>query len=221
MIASKLADDCNFECTIDDDVIGFCKLITSDDITMDLVVCDFRLIQLSIIDIYELLGRRSTVLPLIFYNDPYPDSSTRSMYWLSQNEKIYDRGNLEYLYPLFEKINAIIEDPGIHPYISLLQPPLPLPGETCEGGGRQLDVRLFRKRNRLQPGLFKLFEVFYENQMHPLSLEELSVHLWGTATRTKTVYSYISRLRQCIAGDSFVKIDILRCAPGYYEMTVY
>ncbi len=222
LMAKKLGRD-EFECTVADDVMGFYNSVMDGNLDTDIVVCDFRIFQLSIFNVYEFLSKSTTIIPLIFYNDPFPDGNGRIMYWIAQNEQLYNAPCLESFIPLFEKINAVIEDPSVHPYISLLQPPLPLPGDEDEAGtaGRKIDVRLFRKRNRLQPGLYKLFQIFYENQMKELSLAELSLHMWGTRSKQNTVYSYISRLKKCIQSDCLVKIDILRTSTGYYEMTVY
>lgn len=222
MFAARLASN-DIESTICDDVMGFYNDFSRDKINSDLIVCDFRLFQMSMYNFYEFLSSRPTVLPLIFYNDPHPDKDSRVMYWIAQNERLYKRHDLEGLSGIFEKLNEIIEDPAIKPYISLLQPPLPVPGTEYDSAtaGRKVDLRLFRKRNNLAPGLFKLFKIFYENQMQELSLKELSKQMWGSANKQMTVYSYISRLRKCIEADPLVKIDIMRTAPGCYEMTVY
>ena len=222
MMARRLADE-GYECFVDDDAMGFYDNMLTNEIDYDMLVCDFRIFQMSVFNVYDFLQHRQTVLPVVFYNDPFPTPEQRVVYWIMQNERLYERPQLEYLIPVLEKLNDIIEDPSIHPYISLLQPPLPLPGRELEDGsaGRQIDVRLFRKRNRLQPGLFKLFKIFYDNQQHELSLKELSRRMWGTPSRSATVYSYISRLRRCIQNDDLVSIDIMRTAPGCYEMTVY
>lgn len=222
MMAAQLAKE-GVESTVCDDTMGFYEDVVQDNVTCDLFVCDFRLFQLSMYNFYEFMGSRPTVIPIVFYNDPHPDKDSRIMYWIAQNEQIYDRSNLDSLDSIFAKINDVIEDPAIKPYISLLQPPLPVAGMEDAGGsaGRQIDLRLFRKRNKLQPGLFKLFKIFYENQQQDLSLKELSRRMWGKANRSSTVYSYISRLRKCIEQDHLVRIDITRTAPGLYEMTVY
>lgn len=220
LMAEKLIQD-GEECVVEADSMGFYENLLSED--FDLLVCDYRIFQLSIFNLYDFLKKRSIVIPLVFYNDPFPERESRVAYWIMQNERLYDCADLEYLIPIFEKLHRVIEDPAVHPYISLLQPPLPLPGEEESSGtaGRQIDLRLFRRRNKLQPGLFKLFQIFYENQQKELSLKELSRLMWGTSSKTSTVYSYISRLRKRIEKDYLVSIELLRTAPGRYEMTVY
>ena len=197
--------------------------LLNGSVDYDLLVCDFKALQMSIFNVYDFLQERSVILPIVFYNDPFPSREDRVAYWLMQNERLYDGESLRSLIPVLEKLNQIIESDDVHPYVSLLQPPLPTPGSEAEaaGGHRALDLRLFRKRNRLQPGLFKLFKIFYENQQQELSLKELSKRMWGTSSKGNTVYSYISRLRKCIKNDYLVRIDIERTAPGCYEMTVY
>ena len=222
MIAARLKGD-GVESSVCDDAMGFYNDIMNNTVASDLVVCDYRLFQLSMYNFCEFVSQRPTVTPFIFYNDPHPDKDSRIMYWIAQLEQVYNCANLDTFDAIFAKINDAIEDPSIKPYISLLQPPLPVPGSEADAGtaGRQIDLRLFRKRNSLQPGLFKLFKIFYENQMQELSLKELSRQMWGKTSKSNTVYSYISRLRKCIEQDHLVKIDITRTAPGLYEMVVY
>ena len=198
--------------------------LRKNEIICDLVVCDYKMLELSIFDVYERIRELDRPVPLIFYNDPYPMKHERVAFWLSQNTYIFQGGEYHYLSDFFCALNDVIEDPAVHPYISLLQPPLPI-SVSCEFEGndlREIDLKQFRLRNHLPPMLYRLFVALYEKRSQEVSVEELAKAVSVRRShKASSMYSYISRLKRYIQQDSLVKIEIFRTDPGFYEMVVY
>lgn len=227
-IASRLPSS-EYVYSISCDILLFYDKILRQHMQFDLIVCDFRLFNHDVFNIYEFLSEKKVPMPVIYYNDPYPEKKDRVLYWMSQNEEEYARYDFDYLRPTFERLCDIIEDPSVHPYISLLQPPLPVSAEDFPDGVeyRAIDLPLLRRRNNLTPALFRLLECMYKRRNEELSVKEIERMMWGSSllrrnrSRRSSVYSYISRLRKSLVNDKLVKIEIVRTAIGFYRMIVY
>jgi hypothetical protein len=225
LIASRLpAGDCT--CTVSDNSLLFYDELIHKKMEVDLLVCDFKMFQHEVFNIFDFLKEKKMSIPLIFYNDPFPENEGRSLYWLAQNQEQFSRYDLDYLRPVLDRIAEIVEDPSIRPYVSLLQPPLPVTVDKMSDGNpdRIIVLPLIRRRNRMTPSLYNLFEFMYKNREDDISIDEIEKFLRrkkpGRGNRN-SVYSYISRLRKCLEKDKLVKIDIIRTDTGCYRMILY
>ncbi len=220
----KRLDSTEIDCTIHLEAIVLYEAIRKKELFCDLLILDYKMMELSVFDLYERIRELDVPVPLIFYNDPYPTKNERVAYWMSQNTYIFRGGDYFYLFDFFCTLNDIIEDPAVHPYISLLQPPLPI-SLSCEFEGndlRQIDLKQFRLRNHLPPMLYRLFVLLYDKRGQEVSVQEMAQALSiRRKHKPSSMYSYISRLKKYIADDPMVKIEIYRTDPGYYEMVVY
>lgn len=205
-----------------DDAEFFVSL-TDSTFKCDLLIVDYRAIPHQSFGIYRYLREKKFIRPLIFYNDPFPDSQERAEHWLHTNENLYQTKQFSHLLPFFNRLNEIIESPGIHPYVSLLQPPVNM--YKADSPDKQIDLVSFRKRNHLSPVIFKIFSYFYSHLHREISVTELAKALWPVRKKQKrsisSIYSYISRLRKIIDDDALVKIDIVRTDTASYEMIIY
>lgn len=225
MIASKLSQS-EYSCIVISDVLMFYDELLHKELVVDLIVCDYRFVEHEMFNIYQFLIERNKVVPLIFYNDPFPKDGERVLHWMIQNQNQYSRNDFEFLRPTFNKIAAIIEDPCVRPYISLIQPPLAISADDISDSqkNRAVDLKLLRRRDKMTPAIYSLFEFFYQHRDIDCSLCEIEKFMWHKNSRKIKhggVYSYISRLRKCLQKDSLVKFDILRTSTGSYRMIVY
>ena len=96
----------------------------------DLLVIDYTLINPYLFDLNDYLNKNNLNIPYLLYNDPIPLIPDRALHWKKlleykqPNAKNYDWDNL---FPIFEKIRDIIEDPNLSPYIKLMQQSKPVP----------------------------------------------------------------------------------------------
>ena len=221
VIASRLEDK-TIQCSIKDNFLEFLLLLKDDKIQCDLLVCDFCQVQHMLCGIADLLRHTAKSVPVIFYNDPYPTKEDRVVYWLSQNESLYTDLEFHHLIPIFKNINAIIENPSVRPYISLLQPPLPVMGISMHENENDDPLLHFRIRNKIPPVLFSVFELFYHNICKELSIKEIARRISGSSFRTSvkraSVYSYVSRLKKYMRNDPLVQFDIIRSSFGRYKL---
>ena len=162
-------------------------------------------------------------MPVVFYNDPYPNAENRVGYWISQNERLYRGCEFHQFTSVFQSINIIIEDPAIRPHISLLRPPIPLCDMADNSfSGEQFDLNWFRLRNKMPPAIFSLFEYFYGNLSKEVTIKAISRRMsapyFKSSVQKASVYSYVSRLKKYIKTDSPVKFNIIRTSYGCYKM---
>ena len=169
------------------------------------------------------------LIPLIFYNDPFPTNHTmRVLHWQMilniyySNNKAIDICSYT---PVFNQIAHALESDRVKPYVSLLQSPKQYPesNTTHEDdiifkklGG---DVRMFK--NFLPDSLFRIFKIFYTHSSFPLRIEQLQNLLAdeGVKLTKQSVYSNICRLRKYLNAMFLSKIHIVRIKDGYKLIT--
>ncbi len=221
LIASRLADD-TLRYTIKDNVLEFYLSLQSEKLTCDLLLLDFCHFQPLLGRMRETMRELKRSIPFVFYNDPYPDGSNRVVYWMQQNEALYEDQEFHQLAPVFTRLNGIIEDTAVRSHISLLCPPLPLGSTGRQGDTDELDLEQFRARGKIPPALFSLFEYFYARISKEISLKELSRQIFGRGAydgmKRNCVYSYVSRLKKYMRADPLVHFDIIRSSQERYKM---
>jgi hypothetical protein len=214
----------DFESKITDNTLQFYTEVMRKKSSYDLIICDYCQFPHDVFNIYEFLNEKNNIMPVIFYNDPFPDKNNRVAYWISQNEEQFHNCHFDNLRSTFELLAGIIEDPAVHPYISLIQPPRPVSSEASPAllNAVKFDLSEFRRRNQLSPALFCLFEYLYKKRDR-----DVSVHVLGkilgkhSAVRKNSkaaVYTYISRLKKILENDHSSRIGIVRTGTGLYQL---
>ena len=223
LIAARLSD-AETKCTVYNDFLQFYLALQEETIQCDLLVLDFRQFQHMLCNVSDVFRRLKRPIPFIFYNDPYPDSSNRVMYWMQQNESLYENMEFHTFVPFFKTLNDIIEDPLVRPHISLLQPPVPVTFVAKNTSSSEIDLVQFRVRSKMPPSLFSLFEFFYQNMCKEVSVKDISRQIFGSGFRSDVkrncVYSYVSRLKKYIKSDCQIHLDIIRSSQERYKMVL-
>ncbi|WP_149553780.1 helix-turn-helix domain-containing protein [Treponema pectinovorum] len=217
--------DCH--CYMQDDWIYLYKSLQSYKCSIDMIICDFQVMGCAYFNLFEVIAEMGKKIPVIYYNDPLPSDEERIEHWISQNELCYSSKFESVYLDILNSLNKIVSDPSIKRHIALMQPAVPVGFKTLKQGThcREIDLNQFRIRNSLSPSLFRLFVFMYKNRSKELSIKRIERAVFGGKfdffDRKSSVYSYISRLRKSIENDSFVKIDIIRCDKGSYQMILY
>lgn len=187
------------------------SIIEKTDNRPDLLILDYMTFNHAMFDIYHFFERRKYHIPIVYYNEPCLIMPTRTEHWLVQIEykqNYYIKMDLETLRPILTDLEELIEAPEFNPYVSLLQPPKPLPKSLVRD---QLTLNYlrenendciyeFKNRIRLSPSLFYLLEILQKNKSEPLTLKEiLSVYKKDNKQMTEASLKVImSRLRSKI-----------------------
>ncbi len=203
--------------------------IDNDFFKADFIVMDFRSFEHTMYEFFDTFSAQERKIPVIFYNDPYPEpGEKRVSYWLRQNKiRFGHRHSFTYLMPVLTLLDQIIERPDVHPYISLLQPPAAIEKLSIRQPYRKEIksnfhlVEEFRRHVGLCPALLKVFDFLYECQPNLVSVAEISSAVFGKSPdHENSVYSYISRLR-CLAKKKCAgKIEIVRGQVGKYALLI-
>ncbi len=223
IIAKRLNEE-KIQTLVFDNLDIFFQLMYSKKKLPDLFVFDYRVFQHDIFNVYRYMENIQRLAPLIFYNDPYPDPKIRVNYWLYQCSLHIKNTDCTALEQPFTIIAKTISSPSLNPYISIIQQPLPFPAaefqqEEFESVPEKKEINIyeFRKREKIQPSVFRLLKYLYERRNTYISIEELEKNILGKDQIAKrgSVYSYISRLRSYMKRESSIRMDIIQSHKRY------
>ena len=183
----------------------FCHLLNKHGTLPDLFVMDYTMFQHDMLNIYRYMREQDVIVPLIFYNDPYPPDGERVNYWLFQQARHFTGLKISpEIRELLYAIQSAVESPEIKPYIPLIQAPLPFgEADICSQNPKipvlpyNINIYEIRKKTKMPPTIFNLF--------------------------TKLVDRYntcISRLRNYLKKIKKYNIEIIRLNGGY-KLIVY
>lgn len=170
---------------------------------VDLLAIDYRMFDHDMFDPYAVLRYEKIIIPLIYYNDPYPEPEQMASFWKVKNktklENEIDDSILAKYTDLFLLIQNIMQSEQVNPFVSTIcRPLLYEPKEECEF--EVIPVEEFAKKYHITKSRYRLLEYLYQNRNVILSTEEICQSLWNEySERTKQIlYSYIHDLRKVI-----------------------
>ncbi|MBP3708999.1 MAG: helix-turn-helix domain-containing protein [Treponema sp.] len=227
-VCRKIADileDNHHTCCIYIDPDEFYNAILNMKTYPDLLLLDYLSFNHDTFNIYRYMQEAGALIPLIFYNDPFPVNRVmRVLHWQMMlniyysNDKTIDM----HLYiPVFNQIAYALESEQVKPYVSLLQPPKQYPESNATFEKDMLlkkigrDARMFE--NFLPESLFRIFKIFYAHSVSPLRIDQLQKLLAkeGVKITKQSVYSTICRLRKHLNALFPSQIHIIRIKGGY------
>ena len=202
----------------------------------DLLVLDYTAFNHDVFNVYRFMQERECQIPLIFYNDPIPPPEERVFHWFTSlkvnytDKASFDPGEYK---PLLQTISDAVDSDLLHPYISLLQLPLPFPdfGDGIEfsennirSNGPERDLLKIKKQLSLSDSLFEILKMFYEHRGITVTMEFIENYFIRKDLEhcRSTLYSYISRLRTLMAsysGSEELNLSIIRVRGGYKLLT--
>ncbi|QTQ16642.1 helix-turn-helix domain-containing protein [Treponema parvum] len=216
-IADKL-ESAGYQTIVLENQKMFFHLLNSNDEKPSLFVMDYSMFQHDVLNIYRYMKEKKRIVPLIFYNDPYPDETVRARFWMYQCRTHFKDLDISPLKDAFYIIAQAVDSKELKPYIPLIQKPLPFhdkeidnkmqsPPQKTDG----INIYELRKKMKMPPSVFHLFEFLYERMGIFVSIDELqhTVLLNGKTACPGSVTSYISRLRACLNRCKNCRMDIL------------
>jgi DNA-binding response OmpR family regulator len=194
---------------------------------IDLLAIDYRLFQHDFFDPYEKMISQKCIIPLIYYNDPYPEPENRAVFWKVQNHEhlgaYLPESRLEDLFPVLKEMQTLMNAPDLNPYISVINKPLPFqPADSRRSTPQNFDCIAFKMRHKIPQSRFKLFSYLYENCGRSLTIKNICTHLWEeyTSQKIKTLYTYIHDLRKFCREEPSVRIDIIHDGKEKYYLSI-
>lgn len=211
-----------------EDGLSLLRTMLFDSVPADVILLDYDLYKGFADFIFNLLDSKRLKIPLILIGGTDERGNALVSHWISENEFQYDVQDFHSMIPVFLKIAEALESDEVR--LLLAQNGS---AETCAGGVNETAPQTaksakrnmladFRMENPCAPSVYKLLSFLYKNRRREISIEEIARHLnlsCGTeVARRNSVYSYISRLRKCLADTPMCAFELLRTRTGYYRL---
>lgn len=192
----------------------------------DLLILDYQLVNHDLFNAYRFMKENNCLVPLIFYNDPFPTEGKRTEHWETVLRIEYeDALDLNIYTPVLDIIANAVESKKLFPYIPLLQPPHPLPDLSTSGEKNNNieplsvdpDLFQFRKLNGMTNSLFLLLQILYNKRKTAVPVKDLQQSFSDNGYNVKegTIYSLISHLRTLLRNIPESGTDIIKTKNGY------
>lgn len=201
-------------CIVFEKLDDLSSLIRSMDKGPDLLVLDYLTYNHELFNVYAYLKKINKRFPVIFYNDPCLTRSTRTAHWLTileLTQASYEKKDFSMYEPVFQNLEELITSKELSPYISVLQPPKPVPYSMIKDKytlqylkDRSDDcISTFRERNNLPNNLFYLLSLLQKHKDTPLKLSGLIelYHLDEKKISEKSLKVLLSKLKSLIRAD--------------------
>ena len=189
---------------------------------IDYVLIDFRTTQLDLFSPYEYISESVNPVPVIMFNDPYPDPERRAAYWLNKNRDYrvpyVTEKHLKSLIPDFMIIQYYLNEHQFSRYLNgICAPQKFIPDEMLS---KMKALEEFPQNHSLPKSRKKLFDLFLENKGVPMSEEDLCVAMWNeyNPVNKKNLVAYISELRRACENEDRICVDIVRTGKGMYQL---
>lgn len=191
---------------------------------IEYVMIDVRTFQMDLFNPYTYIANGQNPVPVVVYNDPYPEPDTRAAYWFVKNKTYLlshvGERKLELLIPAFALLESFFNKHEFSNYLKGICPPHKLLTKSEKMQKEALEQ--FSVNHKLSKSRKSLFDLLLKNEGKELTEENICLSLWNDySNNTKqTLYTYISELRKACRQEEVVKINIIRKSKGIYEMTI-
>ena len=203
---------------------------------VDLIIMDYKILGSPPFTPFEFnpfnyLIRSGFYIPLIFYNDPFPECGKRALYWKIQNLHFY------YGYISSEKMNGLI--PFLHSFSDFIERNgsfeiLPSLGKNSDDGknealesnalknGNEFDPIEFKTRHKIISSRFSLFMVLWKHREQGISIREICRELWGRCEDRdrQNLRTYIYYLRKIFKKEKNHFLEIVRIQKEKYLLHI-
>lgn len=196
----------------------------------DMMIFDYMMYNHDFVNPYEEMKNMNMNHPLIFYNDPYPDNSSRAAFWEYQIMRTNPGCTIQNYRKYLSALERAVQAPDIFPYISLIQPPKPFPDPAEESGdvknvtpctaddgnGKKMLYSL-RKKHCIPKSVFSVLEILYNNMEYPISMEDLLDLLssQGKSRSRNSINICLSKLRAILKSEDEYNMDLVTDHNGY------
>lgn len=231
-IASVIATACEHDgntCIIISSLSDFFIIVENMNQETDLIVFDYLIFNHDSFNIYRYMKKINRRVPIIFYNDPFPQSGTRHIYWEAMLYNFHpDFFQAKRYRKILKLIASTVESEYLRQYVPLLQQPRPEPALQSEISKKtvslqpQTELEYLGKYLQLSGTLFLLFEVLYKNRNTTINAAAIRAKMTksGMPIKTATIYALVKRLREKLTASEKIQADIITTIGGYRLLLV-
>lgn len=175
---------------------------------IDLLALDYTLFEHDVFNPFDvLIQNEKCIIPVIYYNDPFPQSNEMAVYWKAKNRNCYkekiSEQKLMQIFPILKELQDIVNSERINPYMSVICRPKMLMTNDSFVTVQRFSPEQYRLQKNMPQSRYDLFKLFYNNRNVPLTAEWLCEQMWGSfnESRQNALYSYIHDLRKYFSTD--------------------
>lgn len=188
---------------------------------IDFVLVDMSSIQLDSFNPYSLFLDEGILVPVVVYNDPFPQPDQRAFYWALKNEEyfnpIFTVPKLSKYSSIWTRIQNLLGSPEINPYVSCICREKEF---SPDGTGENLDDFL----RRHHPGGLKekLICYLYDRKNRKAAVSEICMYLWNEDSQKtrRHLCSLVHDLRNFLEGRNVSFMKLLRVSKENYMLAV-
>lgn len=202
----------------------YASIDTAPPGSIEYVMIDVRTFQMDLFNPYKIIAECKNPVPVVVYNDPYPEPDMRAAFWFVKNKAYLlphmDEKKLERLIPAFALIESYFYKHEFSDYLSVICKPKKLLTEKEKV--RENALKFFAENHGLSKSRRNLLDYFLSNAGMELTEEKICTALWNesNAKSRQILYSYISELRKAFRNETKVKLEILRKGKGIYQFNI-
>lgn len=187
---------------------------------LDFLLMDFTAYQMDAFNPYLETQAAGREIPLVLFNDPYPEESGRADYWRLKNKNYmpsaWQDDFFNELYPVWKELEIFLNSDKINPYVPAIR-------RTKEwGGSEDFNPADFVRRAGLSPTRARLFNILYERKDSDCPAQELCLSMWSKCTKKemRLLYSYIHDIRSAFSKEENVRLFLDRTSAGRYKFSL-
>jgi len=191
----------------------------------ELLLLDYLVYNHDAFNIYRFMSDIGCKIPLLFYNDPYPQPEALVQHWIMMLNLYYsDTGiDTEQYSQTLQHLSDAVNSKELRQHISLMQAPEPCPdSETGCINSSSADPQTQKEkditiRGHIPNSLYSIFRILYAHRERAVSITDIQflLHEKNIEVTANTIYSNISRLRTFLRTSGNSGIDICRTRTGY------
>lgn len=191
---------------------------------LEYVLIDFRTYDYDLFSPYAYIAKLRNPVPVIIYNDPYPDPDCRAAFWYVKNKTYFptliNKSNFMALISDFNLLQIYLQDKGLSRYFGAIATPEVFVPRAEREMKEALDK--FSANHNFTKKLNMVFEYFRANEGKELKDEQICLDLWNEFNDRikKNLQSYMSKIRSACEKEQGISIELIRKSRGIYRMSI-
>ncbi|MCR5218243.1 hypothetical protein [Treponema sp.] len=188
---------------------------------IDFTLVDMSAIQLDSFNPYSLFLDEGILVPVVVYNDPFPQRDQMAFYWALKNEEYFNPiFTAEKLLPyskIWRRLQDLLNSPEINPYISCI-----CREKEFSPSANSFDPQNLFKTEKSGCLKEKLFFYLYDRLNKAVTVMELCNYLWGSddSKNRRHLFTCIHDLRNFLQEKNADFVKIVRDSKENYLMSL-
>jgi len=188
---------------------------------IDFVLVDMSSVQLDSFNPYSLFLDEGILIPVVVYNDPFPQCDRRAFYWALKNEEyfnpIFTVSKLAKYSTIWIRLQNLLESPEINPYINCI-----CREKEFSPEGNVSSFEDFLRKNHLGGLKEKLISYLYDRKNRKAAVSEICMYLWNEDSQKtrRHLCTLVHELRNFLKNKNVTFLQLLRVSKETYMLSV-